>query len=563
MKRKLRHNLKLSLVVLFVPLAIGAIVIALLFNGIYGEQLGKLGAERLETANWQAADEAFMSRLPNYERKFAYYKVKENQDLEKISDHFGVPADTLRALNPGTIATGTTIKIPPIETPFQRRTSNGLINQAEIFQDGAILHVEQPFRAEQIVTNLPELAELLKPYGAIEQTGPRSYRIMKALSIDDNIRLDITDAEVDTIELNSLPNDITCLCFENSEVFMKNISVISHDPATNGPDLNYKDGRSFIRAYKSARLDMINVTTSYLGNQLFDADPSDTNKDQIMTSAAAYKDSLQRQGGAYGVSWRIPDDQYGAELVTGWVEGTKFYRNHFGAYTYGASGMMWLNNHFLENDVYGLDPHDDSNNAWVEGNIFEKNGKHGFIVSKRCNYNVVRNNVSFGNILHGFMLHQDSVYNVIENNVSYDNVDNYVIYDSDYNTIRNNKSYDARSNHVRINQNATNNYVMNNTMVGGRRGIFVYGGTDNTYIKGNIIHTRKEVLSTADAHNVMFTDNIIHALKYKIADGDRLIFGPNEVKKEINLSTQPDLVPPQIPPGGTTKSGPAITGGAE
>jgi parallel beta-helix repeat protein len=238
---------------------------------------------------------------------------------------------------------------------------------------------------------------------------------------------------------------------------------------------------------------------------------------------------IQREGGIYGVSWRISDDMLGVEIATGWVERSSFVRNHYGAYTFGASGMMWRNSYFAYNDIYGLDPHDDSNNAMIEDNLFAHNGKHGFIVSKRCNYNIIRNNTSVDNKLHGFMLHEHSSYNVIENNVAYGNTDNYVLYDSDYNTIRNNVGYNARSSQVRINQNSRNSYVTGNKLIGGRRGIFAYGNTENVYISGNTINVQREVLTTDKAKNVLFANNTINGLHYKVTPGDRLIFGPNTI----------------------------------
>lgn len=529
-KRKLFRNLRPSLIILLVPVLIGLAVAVFLFSNRDNQVLGWIGTQRLTTQNWEAANKVFEQHQPDYERKFAYYRLRERQDLNKVAEFFSVDPQKLTELNPGTLVANTTIKVPAVEHALVPITAtNGKIFGAKVIVENGIIRVNQDYKFDQVVTNLPELAAFLKSYDALTEVSSKVWRVNKPISIEDNIRIDITDANVEKIELKSAPNDIVCLCFDGAAALIKGVVVTSYDPATGKADTNHEDQRSFIRA-KSGRLDIVNSHISYLGNGL------------IKVPNEGQKPPIQRDGGTYGISWRIPDDKLGVDITTGWIEGTTFYRNHFGSYTYGASGMMWRNNHFLENDVYGLDPHDDSNNAMVENNVFERNGKHGFIVSKRCNYNIIRNNVSFGNKLHGFMLHQDSAFNLIENNVSYDNVDNYVIYASDYNTIRNNAGYNARNSHVRINQGSRNNYVTGNDFYGGRRGVFVYGGSENTYIANNTIQEVKEVMRTEGAQNVLFANNNVKGLLFTVATGDRLIFGPNTAKeKDVFIPAKPGV----------------------
>lgn len=526
-RRGLRHNLRPALIIVAIPLVVGAAVFSVFFSGGYDTALQSVGNERLVTENWQAADTAFLQRQPDYERKYAYYKLKEGQNLATAAAYFSVSEAKLRQLNPGLIAVGTTIKVPPVEHMLAPTAGpNGKIATAVVTEDRGLLRIRQAYRSELAITNLPELTAFLKRYNAIEQTGPTSYRINRAISLEGNIRLDATAATVTKLELRSQPHDITCLCFDEASALLQDLKITTYDPTTGKPDMTYADERAFVRA-KNGRMDAVNVDFSYLGNDLPDAQKASERVNQA-----------QKEGGTYGVSWRISDDMLGQEIATGWVEHSRFTYNHFGAYTYGASGIMWRNNYFGHNEVYGLDPHDDSNNALIEDNLFAYNGKHGFIVSKRCNYNIIRNNTSVGNKLHGFMLHQDSDYNVIENNVAYDNVDNYVIFASDYNTVRNNKSYNARSSHVRINAQSRNTFVTNNVLLGGRRGVFLYGGTENTYIAKNTVHVGREVLMTDGAKNAMFAKNTIDALAYKVVqDDDRLIFGPNTIDKLVTSET--------------------------
>lgn len=529
-RRGIRHNLKPALIIIAIPILVGAGVLTMFLSGRYNNALTTAGSQRLVTQNWEAADRAFADRQPEYERKFAYYKLKEGQTLSSVANYFSVDEKKLSELNPGLIVAGATIKVPPVEHPLAPTSgANGKLGSAVVTEDHGLLRIRQAYKFELAITTIPELKNFLQRYSAIEQTGDKTYRINRAISLEGNIRLDITPETVTRLELKSAPGDITCLCGDEASMLLKDVTVTSYDPTTGKPDTTFADERAFVRA-KNGRMDALNVDFSYLGNDLPDAQKASERVNQA-----------QKEGGTYGVSWRISDDLLGVEIATGWVEKSRFEKNHFGAYTYGASGMMWRNNYFAHNDVYGLDPHDDSNNAMVENNVFDHNGKHGFIVSKRCNYNIIRNNTSTNNKLHGFMLHQDSDYNVIENNVSYGNVDNYVIYASDYNTIRNNIGYNARSSHVRINEGSRNNFVTNNTFLGGRRGVFIYGETSNVYIAGNKQLVGKEVLMTEGARNVLFVRNTLNALSYRISKQDRLIFGPNTVQ------TEPPIIPTKAP----------------
>lgn len=529
-RRRLRHNVRPGLVIMLFPIAAAVVVVTIFASGMYGRSLSAAGDKRLETQNWQQANEVLINRQPTYERKYAYYKLKIGQTLSSVAAYFSVDEQELARLNPGLVVPGTTIKVPPVEHPLAPTDGpNGKLAGVKVVDDRGFLRITQQYSAEPVVTTIPELMTFLASYKAIEQTGPLTYRINRPISIQGNIRVDITAQTVKKLELRSAPHDVTCLCFDQASALLQDVDITSYDPATGQPDKNYADERAFVRD-KNGRMDAVNVRFSYLGNDLLPTETRGTRTNPI-----------QSEGGTYGVSWRISDDMLGQEIATGWVERSSFTRNHFGAFTFGASGMTWRNNYFAHNEVYGLDPHDDSNNALIEDNVFAYNDKHGFIVSKRCDYNIIRNNLSVGNKLHGFMLHQDSAYNLIENNVAYDNTDNYVIYASDYNTIRNNIGYNARSSHVRINEGSRNNYVQGNTFLGGRRGVYVYGGDENVYIAGNSFNISKEILTTDGAQNVFFGLNNIQGLNYKIGPHDRLIFGSN------TLTADPLAVPAEPP----------------
>jgi len=511
-RKKTRQRFVLALTIFIALLGIGVIVF--LFTQSYRESLVRSGSERLITKNWEVAEDSFLESQPNYTRKFAFYQLKENENLNKVAEHFSVDINRLRELNPGEPIAGTTIKVPPIESQLEPvdAVSSNLAN-LRVDEDKGFIRVKNDYKFKTINLKIPDLAEYLKSYGVFTKDNDKEYTLNKPLLLEENIRLDITQDTVEKLNLKSNPGgEIVCLCFKNASGLIKNVTVTSLNTRTREPDYDYKDKRSYIRALASSRLDIVNSTVSYLGTAL---EKNPTNP-------------IQREGGTYGASWRISDDSLGKDLVTGWVENSVFDHNHFGAYTFGASGMMWKGNIFENNDVYGLDPHDDSNNALIENNTFRNNGKHGFIVSKRCNYNIIRNNKSHDNGLHGFMLHQDSAFNTLENNLAYNNTDNFAIYASNYNMVKNNQSYDAKGSHVRVNAGSTNTYIINNKFYGGNKGVHAYDAK-NIYVSNNTYRYLKYNLKTNNVYNLLFANNVIEDLAYKLDKEDRLIFGPNTV----------------------------------
>ena len=105
-------------------------------------------------------------------------------------------------------------------------------------------------------------------------------------------------------------------------------------------------------------------------------------------------------GVSYGLSWKVqePAEMLDAINVYGTVENTVIHHNYYGAYSFGAEGMVWRNNEFYNNIEYGLDPHDDSDNLLIEGNNAHHNGNNGIICSKRCNNLTIRNNIANFNV---------------------------------------------------------------------------------------------------------------------------------------------------------------------
>ncbi len=517
--------------VVVIPLVIGVATLYLTFGPELMTQLANRGNARLVTDGWQSAEATMTAARPTYGTKFAYYKLQEGQDLAWAAAHFSVSLAELQQLNPGQVVWGTTIKVPPVEHPLAPfPASADTASAATVTERQGVIYVNNRFVNPEAHLTIPDLMRMVQPYNGITQLGPKTYMINIPLYIQDNIQVDVTSDTVSTLYLRSQPNySITTLTFQNAETLFNGVHISSYDPTTGQPDTNISDGRSFVRAYDNGRMDMLNATASYLGMTI----------EQIRSKDVIAKVPFAAQGGVYGVSWRIATGSFGENIVTGWVQNSTFSHNNIGAFTFGAQGMMWTSNLFTANRIYGLDPHDDSNNATIEYNRFVANGKHGFIVSKRCDYNIIENNISIDNKYHGFMLHDNSDYNIFKNNIAIGNQDNFVIYGSSLNTVQNNRGYNPRGSQVRINAGSIQNYVENNTFYGGKRGVYLYDSTNGADISNNHFVNVNYQLVTSGATRVLFAGNESNGLGYKTQPSDRVVFGINTINKHQPIDLQP------------------------
>ncbi len=460
-----------------------------------------------ESPHWQESRDSILAAIGTPDRTYAHYKVRNWETLATISERYGIDETHLRALNPGEVLPGLTIRIPALEKPLAMRETTALApTDIEINQEAGQTIVQTPLRY-WITVDLPQLKNIINDTSILEEVAPRHWRIKAPLTIDNNIRLQINRDTAELIELVSGGTQPSCLCIENGQLVMDGITVRSFDPATNDIDRTAADGRGYIRARRNSRMDITNSDISYLG---YGSSPRPSG------------------GGTYGVSWRIPNNSLGAEMVTGWVENSKFHHNYFGTYTFGSFGMTYRGNEYYENEVYGLDPHDDSNGGLIENNVFHHNGLHGFIVSKRCNNNVIRNNHSYSNKGHGFMLHQDSHFNVLEDNYAHENLDNIALYSSNYSVIRNNRLESPRRSNIRLNEKSRHSLIVGNRISGGK-GIKIYGESSGNLILKNYIHTKDPSvdIDKSSVDNVLAENTIVDRDGFLFEDFRTVVVGPN------------------------------------
>lgn len=150
------------------------------------------------------------------------------------------------------------------------------------------------------------------------------------------------------------------------------LRVTSYDPSTSGPDLTASDGRAYLQT-RGGTLTLRATMADHLGFAI---------------------------GRSSGVAWL----GQGTTPASGGAAWSTFKNNHFGAYAFAARGLLITHSAFLDNEVYGFDPHDGTNDSVVTDSVAARNGRHGFIFSRGCRHNTLRNDEAYDNGVAGFVI---------------------------------------------------------------------------------------------------------------------------------------------------------------
>jgi parallel beta-helix repeat protein len=211
-------------------------------------------------------------------------------------------------------------------------------------------------------------------------------------------------------------------------------------------------------------------------------------------------------GTSSGVAWRgsqHPPDRpdLPGRPATGDVRSSTLHDNWFGAYTYEAAGMHWTGNIFRDNEAYGFDPHDSSDDFVLVRNVAHGNGRHGIIFSRGCDRNLLKDNVSYDNRGHGFMIDDGrsedtpderakrlpSNQNVLVGNHAYANDGSGIEIEGGEGTVVEGNRLERNHVGVRVKDDASA-LVADNTLQRSRlAGVDVLAGAGKVRIKGNEI----------------------------------------------------------------------------
>lgn len=188
---------------------------------------------------------------------------------------------------------------------------------------------------------------------------------------------------------------------------------------------------------------------------------------------------------SYGVSFithtkstieKAPDDTRVDVRGTpsGWIIGSKFVDMYFGFFSFEAEDIAIVDNEYVDNIVYGIDPHDFSKRLIIARNkVYGAKQKHGIIISREVNDSFIFDNETFNNNRSGIMLDRSSEGNIIAfNKVHGNGGDGISVYESSHNLVWGNKIYDNAEHGVRV-RNSVDVSVQNNTILA-NQGTAVY-----------------------------------------------------------------------------------------
>lgn len=175
---------------------------------------------------------------------------------------------------------------------------------------------------------------------------------------------------------------------------------------------------------------------------------------------------------AYGFSLSShPERELGAprdDWPTGTIVESEFLGLYYGFYSFEARDVAIIGNRYVDNIVYGIDPHDRSTRLTIAKNVATGTiEKHGIIASRDVTDSQIFDNLSYGNKGSGFMLDRNCSNNLLANNQSHSNGQGIALYESPNNVLANNVLAFNADSGIRV-RNSSATVVHGNTLVGNR-----------------------------------------------------------------------------------------------
>jgi len=177
------------------------------------------------------------------------------------------------------------------------------------------------------------------------------------------------------------------------------------------------------------------------------------------------------QSKAYGFSLTsstAEEENFIIKRPTGWIVQCRFEGMYYGFYSYRADDIVIVRNHYINNIVYGIDPHDYSRRLIIDHNdVSGTHKKHGIIISRGVVDSWITHNHSYDNAGSGIMLDRSSTGNLVAYNISNMNQgDGLSLFESEKNFINNNTLISNGKNGLRIRNSwdifARDNIILNN-----------------------------------------------------------------------------------------------------
>ncbi|NWG37571.1 right-handed parallel beta-helix repeat-containing protein [Nitrososphaera sp.] len=292
-----------------------------------------------------------------------------------------------------------------------------------------------------------------------------AYVILDPLVIDSDAHLAIENV---TVLLRSSTDKPATLEVRGSAV-IRNSTVSSWDPATDGSDINGYHPRPYILAKNGGVINVYDSAITHLGYSL--GGVSDT---RYARSAISYYNT----GNFEVVNSTIAFNYYG------------FYSDH-------ATNFRIIGNEVYGNTRYGLDPHTGSKDFIIDSNYVHDNGNQGIICSLQCANVTITNNVVEYNI-EGIGLHWLTNSSIVENNV-----------------VRYNQKYG-----IFIQKQSFNNTFQNNVVIGNGLGIGLLEGSSDNVVRHNTVADSRisDIYMERDSTSNVVENNSSFPVAYEVPE---------------------------------------------
>lgn len=260
----------------------------------------------------------------------------------------------------------------------------------------------------------------------VREVAPGEWYVTANIHVRIGVQLAIAAPEVRWLKLKSAPDGFVTIRATNGQLLFEGVKVTSWNDERQTTDEQLQDGRSFIAVTGLSRLDIRQAELAYLG---YSSPPAG---------------GAQVAGIPYGVSWKLPDEAPEQYLVTGQVQQSVFHHNYYGGSVFGARGMVWEDNRFVDNRVAGLEFAGWSETARVERNDVANNGQYGIRLSGGSERMVLAANRVSGHRKHGISITEGAVRTVVIGNEVSNNAIGIALLDVARVVVANNRLSDNR-----------------------------------------------------------------------------------------------------------------------
>ncbi len=456
------------------------------------------------TVSIPASTESFRDDSVTHE--LVSHTVAAHESIQSIAATYNVDPNSILAYNAASLPNknllyaGMVLTIPlhpeQLDSVKEYRSDYKEKGPRQIEYDEGTNTIEIRGRGQEVTLSM--LSRYLNE-DSLQQLDNHEWLLSSNIVLKAGVRLRLSQEEVAWLKLKSTPDGFVSITAEQGQLIVENTKITSWDPATESPDTQLSDGRSFILIKGGSRLDAVRSEMSYLG----------FNKPSVEAPSS------------YGVTLSSAE-----RLVTGTIQQSIFSHNYDGFHTSNATGVYLESNTMTDNDRYGVALASGTRSSFLQQNTVRNNVQGGIILSDASEQNHLRNNIITHNGSVGIQLANDSKHTVVISNTITDQPVGVSLQQSSHNLLSDNRLEDNEQG-IRITQSSEYNNIEKNYLTNHEKyGIVVSDEARYNHISFNTIsHNQAGMYIKASqnevAHNLL-ERNETGIYFYTISEGNLL-----------------------------------------